>query len=407
MLVIQHVTLLTPDHQIDDATVLVENGRFSHIGPSSSTTPPEHAQIIEGNGRFLVPGFIDLQLNGAFGHDFTANPETIWDVAAMLPRWGVTSFLPTVITSPRSQIEKAQDVMQNGRPANFQGAEPLGLHLEGPFLNPQKKGAHNPAYMRQPDLAWIADWSPETAVSLVTLAPEQANALAMVEELASRGIVVSAGHSMATFAEAQAGFANGIRYGTHLYNAMPPLGHREPGLIGALLNTNEIVAGIIPDGIHAHPTMVKLAWELKGPHGLNVVTDAMAALGMPPGDYQLNDFTVTVTETDARLSNGTLAGSILDMETAVSNLIKFTNCPLAEAITSVTTTPANLLNLPHRGRIAPHAIADAVLLDPNLKVDITISQGTITYQRNKNQRLEIRDWKSTNLQSPISKHTFI
>jgi len=379
MLALQHVTLLTPNKQINDATVIIKNGRFTHISPSS-TTPPEHAQIIDGNGRYLVPGFIDLQLNGAFGHDFTTNPETIWEVAADLTRWGVTSFLPTIITSPRSQIIKAQAVMQNGRPAKFQGAEPLGLHLEGPFLNPQKKGAHNPAYIREPDLSWIADWSPETAVSLVTLAPEQPNALAMTEELASKGIVVSAGHSMATFAEAQAGFANGIRYGTHLYNAMPPLGHREPGLIGALLDSDEIVAGIIPDGIHMHPAMVKLAWKRKGTQ-LNVVTDAMAALGMPPGDYQLNDFTVTVTETDARLSDGTLAGSVLDMETAVSNLIQFTNCTLSEAITSVTSTPANLLNLPHRGRIEPNAIADAVLLNQDLKVDLTICAGQITYQR--------------------------
>ena len=380
MYYIQNITLLTPDQQINNAIVVVENGRFTHIGPASQITPPANATIIEGNGRTLVPGFIDLQFNGAFGHDFTANPETIWEVAAQLPQWGVTSFLPTIITSPRSQIEKAQEVMQNGRPANFQGAEPLGLHLEGPFLNPQKKGAHNPAYIRQPDLDWIADWSPETAVSLVTLAPEQANALAMAEELASRGIVVSAGHSLATFAEAQAGFAKGIRYGTHLYNAMPPLGHREPGLVGALLHTDEIVAGIIPDGIHMHPAMVKLAWEMKGPHGLNVVTDAMAALGMPPGQYQLNDFGVTVTDTEVRLADGTLAGSVLDMETAVINLIQFTGCTLSEATTSVTTTPARLLNLSHRGTIAPNAIADAVLLNQNLKVDLTISQGNITYQ---------------------------
>lgn len=385
MLAIQHVTLLTPNHQIDDATVIIENGRFSHIGPASTTHPPVHAQIIDGNGRFLVPGFIDLQLNGAFGHDFTTNPETIWEVAAKLLRWGVTSFLPTIITSPRSQIEKAQDVVQNGRPANFQGAEPLGLHLEGPFLNPQKKGAHNPAYIRQPDLQWIVDWSPETAVSLVTLAPEQPNALAMVEELASRSVVVSAGHSMASFAEAQAGFANGVCCGTHLYNAMPPLGHREPGLIGALLNTDEIVAGIIPDGIHAHPAMVKLAWEMKGTK-LNVVTDAMAALGMPPGVYPLNDFEVTVSTTDARLRDGTLAGSILDMETAVSNLIRFTNCTVAEAIATVTTTPADLLGLPDRGRIEPHTIADAVLLTPDLTVDLTICAGQIMYQRIKKSK---------------------
>lgn len=380
MLAIQNVTLLTPETHLEEATVLVENGRFTHVGSASSPLP-DSATIIDGSGCTMVPGFIDLQLNGAFGHDFTANPETIWQVAADLPRWGVASFLPTIITSPRSQIEQAQDMMQNGRPPNFQGAEPLGLHLEGPFLNPKKKGAHNPAYIHEPDLEWITDWWPETAVSLVTLAPEQPGALAMVEELNSRGIIVSAGHSMATYAEAQAGFNHGIRYGTHLYNAMPPLGHREPGLIGALLHNDEIITGIIPDGIHMHPTMVKLAWEMKGPHGLNVVSDAMAALGMPPGTFQLNDFSVTVTDVDARLADGTLAGSVLDMETAVANLMQFTGCSVAEAITTMTTTPANLLKLPDRGQIAPGFIADAVLLTQELKVNLTLVQGKIAYQR--------------------------
>jgi len=385
MLVIQHVTLLTPDEQIEDASVEVANGRFTQITPSVASQPPENATVMEGNGRFLVPGFMDLQLNGAFGHDFTANPETIWQVAAQLPRWGVTAFLPTIITAPRSQSEKAQEVLLNGRPAGFQGAEPLGLHLEGPFLNPQKKGAHNPAYLRLPDLDWTANWAPETAVSLVTLAPELPDALALVEELASRGIVVSAGHSMASYAEAQAGFAAGMRYGTHLYNAMPPLGHREPGLMGALLNNPHSIAGIIPDGIHAHPAMVRLAWQMKGPHGLNVVTDAMAALGMPPGVYRLNDFDVTVTETEARLADGTLAGSVLDMETAVRNLIQFTGCTLSEATAAVTSTPARLLGLPDRGQIAPGFIADAVLLNHDLRVDLTITHGNITYQRMKDE----------------------
>jgi N-acetylglucosamine-6-phosphate deacetylase len=353
MLVIHHVTLLTPDEQIEDASVEVANGRFTQIIPSAASQPPENATVIEGNGRFLVPGFIDLQLNGAFGHDFTANPETMWQVAAQLPRWGVTAFLPTIITAPRPQSEKAQEVLLNGRPAGFQGAEPLGLHLEGPFLNPQKKGAHNPAYLRLPDPDWTANWSAETAVSLVTLAPELPDALTLVAELASRGIVVSAGHSMASYAEAHAGFAAGVRYGTHLYNAMPPLGHREPGLMGALLDNPHSVAGIIPDGIHAHPAMVRLAWQMKGPHGLNVVTDAMAALGMPPGVYRLNDFDVTVTETEARLADGTLAGSVLDMETAVRNLMQFTGCTLSEAAATVTTTPARLLACPIAARSPP------------------------------------------------------
>jgi N-acetylglucosamine-6-phosphate deacetylase len=380
MLILTHVTLLTPAVQLEDTAVFIENGRFTHIAPTTQLPIPDHTQIIEGHGRYLVPGFIDLQLNGAFGHDFTADPATIWRVAAGLPRWGVTAFLPTIITSPPAQVQQAQEVWRHGRPANFVGATPLGLHVEGPFLNPVKKGAHNPAYLRRPT-AVPPSWSPETGVRLVTLAPELPGALVLVEELASRGVVVSAGHSLATFAEAQAAFAQGVRYGTHLFNAMPPLNHRQPGLGGALLATEDVIAGIIPDGVHVHPAMVQLAWQIKGPSGLNVVSDAMAALGMSPGVYRLNEFAVTVADGQARLADGTLAGSVLDMATAVRNLITFTHCSLAEALATVTTTPADLLALSDRGRIAPGYIADAVLLDSNLVVEATIAAGQVAYWR--------------------------
>jgi len=382
MLVIRHVSLPPgADPPLADAAVLAANGRIAHIAPTADLPVPPDAQIIEGNGRVLVPGFIDLQLNGAFGHDFTADPARIWEVAAALPRWGVTAFLPTIITSPLAQIEKAQEVVLHGRPPNFRGAEPLGLHVEGPFLNPAKKGAHNPAYLRQPEETAVPDWSPQTGVRLVTLAPELPGALALAETLARRGVVVSAGHSAATFAEAQTAFAHGVGYGTHLFNAMPPLHHREPGLAGALLHDERIVAGIIPDGVHVHPAMVKLAWQAKGPHALSVVTDAMAALGRPPGTYRLHDFDVTVTETEARLSDGTLAGSVLDLATAVCNLIAFTGCTLAEALATVTTTPARLLGLAGYGRIAPGSPADLVLLNANLAVDLTIAAGQLVYER--------------------------
>ncbi|MCB0198411.1 MAG: amidohydrolase family protein, partial [Anaerolineae bacterium] len=173
--------------------------------------------------------------------------------------------------------------------------------------------------------------------------------------------LVSAGHSLATFDEALAGMRAGVGYGTHLFNAMPSLSHREPGLVGALLNDSHSVVGLIPDGIHVHPAMIKLAWAAKGSAGINLVSDAMAALGMPPGRYQLNDFEVQVSETDARLADGTLAGSILPLDEAVRNLIEYTGCALSEALATVTTTPAALLGLAEqRGRIAPNLLADLV-----------------------------------------------
>lgn len=389
MLFIQNATIYSPARRLDDSSVLIEADRvlieadrITRLEPAGQLECPPAAQVIEADGLIVAPGFIDLQLNGAFGYDFTADPGTIWAVAAQLPRYGVTSFLPTIITSPPETVTAARRTLLDQKPAGYQGATPLGLHLEGPFLNPAKKGAHNPAYLRSPDSDLIAEWSPEQGVSLVTLAPELPGALALIEQLMARGVVVSAGHSLATLPQAQAGFEAGMTYGTHLFNAMPPLGHREPGLVGALLDTPRWVAGLIPDGIHVHPAIIKLVWGAKGSAGLNLVSDGMAALGMPPGCYPLNDLEVIVSEIDSRLPDGTLAGSILPLDAALRNLIDFTGCSLSDALATMTTTPAALLGLSQqRGRVAPGLIADLVLLTPDLEPVMTIVAGKVVYAK--------------------------
>ena len=195
------------------------------------------AEILDAPGLLVVPGFIDLQLNGAFGEDFTMDPPSIWRVAGQIARYGVTSFLPTIITSPLEKITQAQAALATGRPADFRGAAPLGLHLEGPFLNPAKRAPTTRSICGRPTRRSSPIGRPQTGVRLVTLAPELPGSLAVIRQLTGQGVVVSAGHSMATFAQAQAGFAAGTRYGTHLFNTMPPLAHREPGLAGALLAT--------------------------------------------------------------------------------------------------------------------------------------------------------------------------
>jgi N-acetylglucosamine-6-phosphate deacetylase len=385
MLHIINATIHTPDRMIERGSVVVDGARIVAAGPPDTTPAPAGARRMDAGGRILVPGLIDLQLNGAFGHDFTADPATIWQVAAGLPRYGVTAFLPTIITSPLEQVAAGLRMVTGGRPKGFRGAVPLGLHAEGPFLNPAKKGAHNPQYLRPPTAEAVADWSPASGMRLVTMAPELPGALDVITMLSARGVVVSAGHSLATYEEAVAGFDAGARYGTHLFNAMPSLAHRDPGLPGALLTDDRTTVGFIADGTHTHRAIIDLVWRTLGPRRLNLVTDAMAALGMPPGRHRLGEYDVIVDATSCRLDDGTragsvLAGSILEMDQALRNLIEITGCALGDALETMTTTPARLLGLEEeRGRIAPGFSADMVLLSSDLRVQTTIASGEVVY----------------------------
>ena len=381
MLYIDNAVIYTPDQVIEHGAVLADEGRIAEVGPAGTVRRPAGAQVIDAAGQALVPGFVELQFNGGFGDDFTDDPTTIWRVAERLPRYGVTSFLPTIITSPLETVAAGQAVVTGGPPPGFCGARPLGLHVEGPFLNPAKKGAHNPNYLRAPDAAAVAGWSPATGVRLVTMAPELPGALGVISALSSRGVLVSVGHSNATFEQAVAAFDAGARYGTHLFNAMSALGHRDPGLPGALLTDSRPTVGVIADGVHTHRSVISLAWQALGPHRMNLVTDAISALGMPPGRHLLGDFEVVVDATSARLADGTLAGSILSLDQALRNLIAITGCALAEALPTLTTTPARAIGLEHeRGRIAPGCVADMVLLDSDLHVKTTVAAGAIVYR---------------------------
>lgn len=380
MLTITNATIYTPTQRIERGAVLLDAGRIAAVGPADHVPCPPDAQVIDADGLLLTPGFIDLQFNGGFGQDFTDDPTAIWPVAAQLPQHGVTAFLPTIITAPLEKSAAGQRVVTEGRPAGYRGATPLGLHIEGPFLNPTKKGAHNANYLRLATLDAVADWSPATGVRLATLAPELPGALEVIEALSSRGVLISAGHSAATYDEALAGFDAGVRYGTHLFNAMPSLLARDPGLVGALLTDDRPTVGLIADGIHTHPAMIKLIWQALGPRRLNLVTDAMGALGMPPGTYLLGDYEVIVDDTCCRLASGSLAGSILAMDQALRNLVALTGCPLEEALQTITTTPARAINLDHeRGQIAEGYVADLVLLSPDLHVRGTLVGGELVY----------------------------
>ena len=288
---------------------------------------------------------IDLQVNGAGGRDLTEEPERVWDVAAILPRYGVSAFLPTLVDPGWSVVDRARAALAAGPPPGFDGATPLGWHVEGPFLAPSRAGAHDPGRFLAPSIEPVADWSPATGIRMVTLAPELPGALEVVRALVANGVVVSAGHSAATWAQAQAGFDAGIRSVTHLFNAMARLNHREPGLPGAALADARVTIGLIPDGLHVHPGLVGLVRRTVGPERLAVVTDAIAALGMAPGEHRLAGRDVIVDETSCRLPDGTLAGSLIGLDAAVRNLAEFAACSIEEARLATTAVPARLLGL--------------------------------------------------------------
>ncbi len=369
---------LLPDGSFAEATVRIKDQWIDAVQAGID----RKADVVTSG--WIAPGLIDLQVNGGFGSDITADPTTMSALAARLTATGVTSFMPTIITSPLDRYPALlRSFKETVHAAN--GASILGVHLEGPFLSPGRAGAHNPALLRTPSIEDYDRCMASASVRMVTLAPELPGALALVRHLVARGIVVSAGHSNATFAQAQAGFEAGIMWGTHLFNAMSPLAHREPGLAGALL-ASDVTSGLIVDGIHVHPAVVKTAWRAKGANGLTLVTDAMAAAGMSPGEYRLGDRHVFVDETSARLADRTLAGSILQMDAAVRNVIAYAGCSLADAVRMASTTPARLLGISNRkGLIAPGYDADLVILDESLRVASTMVGGAVVYQAEQRQ----------------------
>jgi N-acetylglucosamine-6-phosphate deacetylase len=372
--------VLTPRGWID-ADVVVRGGRIARVGPARGQV--DMATIDAGGGGLLVaPGLIDLQINGGFGRDFTSDPSSIWDVGARLPRHGVTAFLPTIVSAPAAAVGRALKVLASGPPAGYVGAQPLGIHCEGPMLARQRRGVHNARHLRPPSMAVIEGWSRSAGVRLVTLAPELPGASRVITALARRGVVVSAGHSDATFEQARAAFTSGVTAGTHLFNAMSGFDHREPGLAGALLSDGPTV-GLIADGVHVHPAAVALAWHLKGLRGVALVTDAVASMGARTGRRRLGGTSITMQAGAPRTASGVLAGSVLTLDAAVRNVVAFTGCDPGEALAAASATPAALLGEPRRGRIEAGAGADLMLLDDRLGVVATIVAGRVAFDRRK------------------------
>ncbi|MGH8946415.1 MAG: N-acetylglucosamine-6-phosphate deacetylase [Acidimicrobiia bacterium] len=355
------------------STITVEDGWITGIDLAGG---PGGRDV---SGLIITPGLIDLQINGGLGDDFTSDLASIWRVGARLPEHGVTAFLPTIITSPPERIETALAELGN-QPPGYRGAEPLGLHLEGPLISDQRPGIHDPDLIRAPASTPVAGWTRERGVLLVTLAPEVIGAEEAVKALLDEGVVVSAGHTAADYDQARDAFGWGVSLVTHLYNAMEPFEHRAPGLIGATFDSQDVTACLIVDGIHSHPSAVRVAWTLLGPHRLALVTDAMAATGLGDGTYQIASSSVLVSDGRPTDPAGRLAGSTLTLDQAVRNLIDFTGCSVEEATAAASTVPARMLGLGDRGRVEVGARADLTLFDHTMQVVGTMVGGEMVWQ---------------------------
>lgn len=343
-------------------------------------------------GYICIPGFIDVHIHGAAGADvMDATAEALKKMAYSLPKEGTTSFLATTMTQESGAIEKA---LQNA--GSFMDeqetsgvSEMLGIHLEGPFLSPEKAGAQPVEHILEPDADLFDTWQQVSRghIRMATIAPEREGGCELIRHLAEKGVVASIGHTNATYEQCKSGVEAGATHVTHLFNGMSGLHHREPGAAGAALLMGELTAELIADGFHSRPEMIDLAFRTKKEDALVLITDSMRAKCLKNGSYDLGGQKVIVKDGQARLEGGSLAGSVLKMSDAFRNMIRFTDCSIHQAVKMASFNPARQLKVSNRkGSIAPGKDADLVILDESLDVFMTICRGEVAYDREANGR---------------------
>lgn len=383
-LLIENAHVYTTNEDWLSGWLLAEAGRISAMGqgqaPGLSEVPG--LRRLDAAGRDLLPGFIDLHVHGAVGHEvMDADRDGLWAMARFYAQHGVTGFLPTTWTAPGAAIVRAlRCVAQHLGPVPG-GAAILGAHVEGPYLNPDRCGAQDVRLIRRADLAEAREMLATGAVRLLALAPEFDENLALLDLCVARGLTVSAAHTDATYAQMQAAVARGLRQTTHTYNAMRPLGHREPGTVGAALTLPELTCELIADNIHVHSAAMQLLLAAKGPAGVILITDAVRVAGLPEGDHQLDDRTVTVRDGAVRLPNGSLAGSTLTMDRALRNFRAAAGRPLSELWPTTSLNAARAIGVSaSKGSLAVGKDADLVLLEADGGVRMTVAGGAVVYE---------------------------
>lgn len=375
---------LTPLEEIRDAAVVVEGSRIRAVGPRAEISVPPDARHFDAGPVTLVPGFVDVHIHGAGGHDFMeATPEALQAISAAVARFGATALVATTVSAPveqtcRSLAGIADFIREQSAPPRAQQAEIVGIHLEGPFINAARRGVHPAEAIQPPSVATLQQFlaAAEGHARILTLAPELPGALELVDVARQAGLVAAMGHTDATYDAAHAAIGRGVRHAVHVFNAMRPFAHRETGVVGAVLTAPEVTAELIADGVHVDAPAMRLLLAAKGAAGVVLVSDGTAATGMPDGTYRLGSFEVTVAGGVCRNREGRLAGSTLTLDRALRTMVGL-GVSLPDALRMLTLNPARLLGLDARlGVLAAGADANLVLLDDDLRVAAVMTRGT-------------------------------
>lgn len=377
--IIQHAKVHLPHQILPSATVWISNGKLKRIEPTQEIETIEgDAERIDGNGMWLIPGMIDVHIHGANGYDMMDGTEdSIQEVSRACATTGCTSFLATSVSST---IEDLLNMIRSVKAVigREQGARIAGIHLEGPYLNPKRKGMQNEKYLRHPNLEEMKLIIREAGslIKMVTIAPELPGGLELISFLKEQGVVIAVAHSDATYEEAKLAFTAGASHVTHCFNGMRPIHHRDPGLIVAAFEEPHVSLQAIVDQVHLHPAIVRLMHRLKGPEGMVLITDALQAMGLGDGNYMFGGHHVTVSEGIARLADGTLASSTVTMNEAL-RLTEANGISMEDAVRMASTTPAHILGLSRKGKIEVGYDADLVLMDERYQVQWTMIEGNM------------------------------
>lgn len=367
------------DHRILKNHVVVFDKSIVAIITEDQLSQYEISVQIDAEGRYLSPGFIDIHVHGCSGFDTMDDDENALDMISKgLLQTGVTAFLPTTMTMDFSRIDQSMERIRKAMEKS-PGAEVLGCHMEGPFISEDHKGAQDKRYIIVPDVSKIDPYL--DVIKIITLAPELADDSSFIEVCVKKGIIVSIGHSNATYDQAMTAIHAGVSHMTHIFNALPALHHRRPGAIGAAMDSN-VVCELIVDNIHVHPAMQRILLKVKGVNNIILITDAMRASMLGEGQYDLGGQMVTVEKGEAHLADGVIAGSVLALNKAVWNFMNNTGVDLVSAVQMVTLNPARQLGITdYKGSIQIGKQADMVIFDHDLTIFAAFVRGELLYRR--------------------------